>query len=343
LQQIKLWDDVAPTAVLDSLVSPDENTMKPAFSTERGAVYKTDCMKLFAAIVDGCIDTVFADPPFNLGKDYGNGSNHDELDTRDYLRWCFDWIDEAIRVLKPGGAMFVYNLPQWAYHLAAHLESCGMTFRHWIAVSMKGTFPRGRKLYPAHYALLYFTKGNPKTFNRDDVRVPIPICRHCHKDVKDYGGHRKYLNPLGLNLTDFWDDTAPARHSKFKARWGVNELKPLIPSRCIQLSTNESDIVLDPFGGGGSTFEAAEKLNRYWIGSEIVDCTLIRDRFHRNIPEAREGIAPPLTHILTEPNTQLSISSTICRNSSKKYTTTEPRNGSNGLASLPSLLKSNRL
>ena len=62
---------------------------------------------------------------------------------------------------------------------------------------MKGTFPRGKKLYPAHYALLYSTKGSPKTFNRDVVRVPVPICRHCKKDVKDYGGHRKYLNPLG--------------------------------------------------------------------------------------------------------------------------------------------------
>ena len=75
-----------------------------------------------------------------------------------------------------------------------------MLFRHWIAVSMKGTFPRGRKLYPAHYALLYFTKGVPRIFNRDQVRLPIPKSRHCNKDVKDYGGHRKYLNPLGLNL-----------------------------------------------------------------------------------------------------------------------------------------------
>jgi site-specific DNA-methyltransferase (adenine-specific) len=108
-------------------------------------------------------------------------------------------------VLKPGGAFFIYNLPQWAFHLAAHLELQNMAFRHWIAVSMKGTFPRGTKLYPAHYALLYFTKGAPTTFNR--VRLPVPSCRHCGKDIKDYGGHRKFLNPLGLNLTDFWDDT----------------------------------------------------------------------------------------------------------------------------------------
>src|SRR5205809_5358017 len=110
---------------------------------------------------------------------------------------------------------------------------------------MKGTFPRGHKLYPAHYALLYFTKGVPKTFNR--VRLPIPKCRHCGGDVKDYGGHRKYLNPAGLNLTDFWDDTAPVRHQKFKARWHINELKPMIPARCIEISTNAGDVIIDPF------------------------------------------------------------------------------------------------
>jgi site-specific DNA-methyltransferase (adenine-specific) len=138
---------------------------------------------------------------------------------------------------------------------------------------MKGTFPRGQKLYPAHYALLYFTKGAPKTFNR--VRLPIPKCRHCGGDVKDYGGHRKYLNPLGLNLTDFWDDTAPARHGKFKARWHINELKPMIPARCFQIATNPGEVIMDPFGGGGSSYEAAQDLGRYWIGSEISTCEAI--------------------------------------------------------------------
>src|SRR5262245_36288466 len=94
----------------------------------------------------------------------------------------------------------------------SHLDRKGMAFRHWIALSMKGSFPRGRKLYPAHYALLYITKGPPAVFNR--VRLPIPACRQCGGDIKDYGGHRRFLNPMGLNLTDFWEDTAPARHQK---------------------------------------------------------------------------------------------------------------------------------
>ncbi len=115
--------------------------LTPAFSTDLGAVYNTDCMNLLGALKDEIVHTVFADPPFNLAKDYGNGKDKDNLDSGDYLKWCYRWIDECVRVLRPGGSMFVYNLPQWAFHLAAHMEQEGMKFRHWIAVSMKGTFP----------------------------------------------------------------------------------------------------------------------------------------------------------------------------------------------------------
>jgi len=261
---------------------------KPALSTNLGLLYQTNCVNLLKALKSDSIDCVFADPPFNLRKDYGNGDFTDDLHDGDYLKWCFSWVDEAIRVSKAGAAIFIYLLPKWGYHIAAHLEKGGMQFRHWIAVSMKGTFPRGRKLYPAHYCLLYFTKGEPATFNR--VRLPIPQCRHCGRDIKDYGGHRKYLNPLGLNLTDFWDDTAPARHKKFKTRWHINELKPMIPRRCIEISTNPGDVILDPFGGGGSTYEASQAAGRYWLGSELGSCEPIIDRFKRAFPSAIGGV-----------------------------------------------------
>lgn len=266
------------------LRSIPEPRLEPVFSTDLGLLYETDCFNLFAMLRDESIDCIFADPPFNLGKNYGNGAAKDDLKKHDYLRWSFAWIDECVRILKPGGALFIYILPQWGYHLATHLEEMRkLLFRHWIALSMKSTFPRGRKLYPAHYALLYFTKGEPRTFNR--VRLPIPTCRHCGKDIKDYGGHRKYLNPLGLNLTDFWDDTAPARHRKFKARWHINELKPMIPSRCFEIATDLADIVLDPFGGGGSSYEAAQTLGRYWLGAEITTCEPIATRLRERFPE----------------------------------------------------------
>lgn len=280
--------------------------LKPAVSTSRGLLYSTDCFNVFGALKTESIDCVFADPPFNLGKDYGHGSVRDALARLDYLKWSFAWIDECIRLLVPGGALFVYILPQWGFHFASHIEERGMTFRHWIALSMKGTFPRGRKLYPAHYALLYFTKGVPKTFNR--VRLPIPVCRHCGRDIKDYGGHRKYLNPAGLNLTDFWDDTAPARHQKFKSRWHINELKPMIPARCIEVSTGEGGVVLDPFGGGGSTFEAAERLKRYWLGAEVATAGAVRQRFRRLYPDREPSVPSALARVFVDPDPEFRLS-----------------------------------
>lgn len=286
----------------------------PAVATPHGVLYAADCFDLFAALRDESVDCVFADPPFNLGKDYGPGV-HDALERQDYLKWCFAWVDECIRLLAPGGALFVYHLPQWAFRLASHIEERGLMFRHWIALSMKGTFPRGQRLYPAHYALLYFTKGQPKTFNR--VRLPIPTCRHCGGDIKDYGGHRKFLNPAGLNLTDFWEDTAPARHQKFKSRRHVNELKPMIPGRCIQLSTNPGDIVLDPFGGGGSTYEAAEHLERCWIGSEIATAGAIRQRFARLTPKSPCGLPTALARVFHAPDPAFRIGATPARSRSR--------------------------
>jgi len=283
----------------------DRKLLRPVLHSSKGVLYHTDCLKLFSTIRSDSIDCIFADPPFNLGKDYGNGSGLDTLARQDYLNWSFKWLDQSVRVLKPGGSVFIYILPQWGYHLAAHLESSGMAFRHWIALSMKGTFPRGHKLYPAHYAILYFSKGQPKCFNR--VRVPIPTCRHCGKDIKDYGGHRKFLNPLGLNLTDFWEDTAPARHQKFKSRWHINELKPIISSRCIEIATQPGDIFLDPFGGGGSSFESAERLDRKWIGSEIGDCSPIQDRFRRHFPGQKAPLPAALRSVFVSADSKLRV------------------------------------
>lgn len=279
--------------------------LRPAVSTTRGVLYATDCFNLFAALRSESIHCIFADPPFNLGKDYGQGAIKDALERQEYLKWSFAWIDECARLITPGGALFVYILPQWGFHLASHIEERGMLFRHWIALSMKGTFPRGNKLYPAHYALLYFTKGKPRMFNR--VRLPIPQCRHCGRDVKDYGGHRKYLNPAGLNLTDFWEDTAPARHRKFKSRWHVNELKPMIPGRCIEISTKVGDVVLDPFGGGGSTYEAAETRGRYWLGTEISTSGAIRERLRRSVPQKSPSLPVALSKLFAYPDPEFRV------------------------------------
>jgi site-specific DNA-methyltransferase (adenine-specific) len=254
--------------------------VEPILTTCRGVLYNRDCLEVLAAMRSKSIDCVFADPPFNLAKDYKNDFD-DNVSKAAYLDWSEKWIRECARVLKPGGAFFIYALPRLALQFGQILDEI-LEFRHWIAITMKGTYPRGQRLYPAHYALLYYTRGAPKTFNR--LRLPVQKCRHCRKEVKDYGGHRDKLNPAGLNLTDFWEDTSPNRHRKFKVRPGVNELKLVIPERAILISTNPRDIILDPFGGGGSTFQAAEANDRNWIGIELYDSEHIHTRLASEFP-----------------------------------------------------------
>jgi site-specific DNA-methyltransferase (adenine-specific) len=263
------------------LVSPKNQRMKgPFFTTSHGVLYDTDCLQVLANMKSGVIDTVFADPPFNIGKDYKNGFN-DRVAKAEYLTWCRTWIEECCRIIKPGGAFFLYATPELAVQFAPIMGE-RLDFRHWIALTMKGTFPRGQKLYPAHYALLYYTRGAPRVFNK--LRLPIETCRHCGKEVRDYGGHRDKMNPAGVNLMDFWTDTSPNRHKKFKVRPGVNELKLVIPERAILISTEPGDLVFDPFGGGGSTFQAAENHHRNWIGTELFDSRYIQRRIEEAFP-----------------------------------------------------------
>jgi site-specific DNA-methyltransferase (adenine-specific) len=276
------------------LITERPTTLRPAHTTTWGRLYQGDCLELLRSLPDESVDMVFADPPFNLGKKYGKGIN-DQLRADDYLRWSNSWLAESVRVLAPGGSLFVFNLPRWLVEYGAFLNRNGMLFRHWIALRMPKAYPRGQRLSPAHYGCVYYTKGDPKTFNR--IYVPIQTCRHCGGEIRDYGGHRKALNERGINLMDvvdapadvwrdapdalpngttwtevddLWDDIPPVRHSKYKTR-GANELAPLMLERLIALSTNRGDLVVDPFGGSGTTFYAAERLERRWLGTEIGD------------------------------------------------------------------------
>ncbi len=255
---------------------------EPYLTTRNGALFEADCLKFMRSLRNNIFHCIFADPPFNLGKNYNNGYN-DRIEEERYHAWCREWMTEGARLLKKGGAFFIYATPELAIKFAGHLNTL-LSFRHWIALTMKGTYRRGNKLYPAHYALLYYTKGDPKTFN--ELRVPIPTCRHCGGEIKDYGGHRDKLNEKGLNLTDFWEDTSPNRHKKFKVRDGVNELKLMIPERAILISTKKDNLIFDPFGGGGSTYQAAEKHGRKWSGTELHDCHHIKTRMTESYPDS---------------------------------------------------------
>lgn len=256
------------------VVSGIENRI--AYSTQCGVLYKADILEILPYIRTDSIDTVFADPPFNLSKVYGSRVN-DNLSEKEYISWCKEWLDQCIRIVKPGGAIFIYNLPKWNIVLGNYMTESGLMFRHWIAVNIKLSLPIPGRLYPSHYSLIYYTKGKPKTFRK--IRTPIEICRHCGKEIKDYGGHRRAMNPNGVNLTDVWNDITPVRHRKFKNRKRTaNQLSTKLLERVVQMTTQECDIVMDPFGGSGTTYDVCERLNRHWIGMEIESCDVIIER-----------------------------------------------------------------
>jgi len=255
----------------------DNGDLKPVYTTALGALFGTDCMAVLPHIQSGVVDTVFADPPFNIGKEYGKNTD-DRKSERDYIEWCYEWLADCVRIVRPGGALFLYNLPKWNIPLGAFLMHQGMEFRHWIAVEISACLPIPGRLHPSHYSLLYCTKGKPRTFRR--IRTPILTCRHCGGEVKDYGGHRDAMNPKGVNLKDVWTDIPPVRHSKFKSKSRkANALSTKILDRVVEMSTVPGDLVVDPFGGSGTTFAVCEAKHRHWIGTEIDYAKEIIDRF----------------------------------------------------------------
>src|SRR5438477_5104552 len=105
---------------------------KPVLETPNGYLFEGDCLDILPSIESETADLAFADPPFNLSKKY-NSKVNDNLPESDYLEWCREWSSELVRILKPGGSLFLYNLPKWNLALGSDLMR-SMTFRHWITV-----------------------------------------------------------------------------------------------------------------------------------------------------------------------------------------------------------------
>lgn len=249
---------------------------KPVYVSPLGSLYQQDCLEFLKSIESDTVDLVFADPPFNLDKMYPSQMN-DNIREEEYLDWTEEWLKECARILKPGGSLFIWNLPIWNSKTTYLLHGL-LTFKHWIATDIKYSLPIQGRLYPSHYSLLYFVKGE-KANKLNADRLPTPTCPSCFGDLKDYGGYKHKMNPLGVSMTDVWTDIPPVRHAKYKKRVGANELPVKLLDRIIEMSTNEGDLIVDPFGGSGTTYVVAEMKRRRWLGCEVGPCTDIINRF----------------------------------------------------------------
>lgn len=244
-----------------------------------------DCLEVMRQIPSDSVDITFADPPFNLKKKYNTYEDHKDEDA--YLDWCREWLFEMVRITKPSGSIFVHNIPKWLTYYAGFLNEFA-TFRHWIAWDAP-TAPMGKTLQPSHYGILFYAK-NPKKNKFYEIRYPHKRCRKCGYLLKDYGGKKKILHPFGPLVSDTWSDIHRIRHNKHRDAHPC-QLPVHLLERLILMSTDEGDVILDPFIGTGTTAVAAARLGRNVIGidvdSEYVDIT--RRKFAQEAPHPKIG------------------------------------------------------
>ena len=222
-----------------------------------------DCIEVMQQIPSDSIDVTFADPPFNLKKKYG--TYKDEKGTDDYLNWCKQWILEMVRITKPSGSVFLHNIPKWLTYYTGFLNEVA-DFRHWIAWDAP-TAPMGKTVQPSHYGILFYAK-NQRENKFYEIRYPHKRCRKCGYLLKDYGGKKKILHPFGPLVPDVWSDIHRIRHNKHRDPHPC-QLPVHLLERLLLMSTDEGDVILDPFMGTGTTAVAAARLGRHVIGIDI--------------------------------------------------------------------------
>lgn len=272
---------------------------------ELNAIHQMDCLEGLSQLAEGSVDLAFADPPFNIGYEYDVYEDRRKAD--EYLEWCRQWINGVIRALKPNGTFWLAIGDEFAAELKVMMQrDLGLSCRSWViwyytfGVNCKYKFSRS-------HAHLFHMVRDPKsfTFNLDEIRVPS-----ARQLV--YGDAR--ANPQGRLPDDTWilrpqdlengfqpeDDTwyFPRVAGTFRERagWHGCQMPEQLLGRIIRSCSNEGELVLDPFGGSGTTLAVAKKLSRQYVGFELSTqyAERIRHRLEQISPgDSLDGAAEP--------------------------------------------------
>ncbi len=245
---------------------------------EESGIYNEDCITGMQKLESGVVDLAFADPPFNIGYKYD--VYRDSLDDDEYLQWCSRWIGQVVRVLKDDGTFWLAIGDEYAAELKVLMQrQHHLVCRSWViwyytfGVNCKYKFTRS-------HAHLFQMVKNPKqfTFQADQIRVPS-----ARQLV--YGDSR--ANPTGRLPDDTWilrpqdlpdgfsadQDTwyFPRVAGTFREREGFHgcQMPEQLLGRIIRACSREGEVVLDPFGGSGTTLAVAKKLGRKYLGFEL--------------------------------------------------------------------------
>ncbi len=217
-------------------------------------IIQGNALDLFKDLRNSSIDLIIADPPYNLGKDYGN--NHDLKGFDEYLEFSLNWLKEAHRVLKPTGTIYVFMGVRFISYLYDIMDrKLKMFFNSWICWHY--TQGMGKKIgfSPRHDDVLMFNKSQEFTFNLNAIRVPQKF-------------YRARNNMRGANPGDVWKFSHVHYCNPNRQKHPTQKPEGLI-ERMVLASSNEGDLTLDPFSGSGTTLRVCQQLNRKCTGFEL--------------------------------------------------------------------------
>lgn len=258
--------------------------IEPFFETSNGKLYKYDAIEFLKSLENESVDLIFADPPYNIKKA--------EWDTfasqKEYVDWCMRWITESQRVLKRSGSLYICGFSE----ILADLKwSASNLFKgcKWLVWFYRNKGNLGSDWGRSHESILHFRKSKNFIFNIDEVRIPYnehtlkyPARKQAKTSQFSNGKKNNYQwtpNPLGAKPKDVFEIPTISNGSWEKTIHKTQ--KPVELLRKIILSSSDQDsIILDPFGGSGTTYAVAEAYERKWIGTELDDeyCKVIQDR-----------------------------------------------------------------
>lgn len=257
---------------------------QPFFKNEAGALYQMDVLQFLKSIDSESVDLVFADPPYNIKKA--------EWDTfqsqKQYVDWSMLWIQETQRILKPHGSLYVCGFSEiladikWA---ASYLfKGC-----KWLVWHYRNKANLGNDWGRSHESILHFRKSKEFIFNVDEVRVAYnahtlkyPLRPQAESSQYNNGNGKEYIwepNPLGAKPKDVFEIPTLSNGSWEKTSHETQKPVELI-KKLVLASSNERHLIVDPFGGSGTTYAVAQAFNRRWLGNEKSKeyCQIIKER-----------------------------------------------------------------
>lgn len=226
-----------------------------------GLVHILDCIKAANRLPHESIDLVFADPPYNLGVNYGNG-NLDKYEA--YIGWCGEWFEAAYRILKPGGAFYAMQYPEICAYWLPKLRVLQFNFQRWIVWRYPTNIGQSPTNWTrSHRTILFCTKGDKPSYF-DGLADP-----QAYRNTNDKRIQENMKTRAGVVPYDVWEYNLVKNVSTDKTSW-PNQIPVALVERIIKVSCPPTGIVCDLFMGSGTTAVAAIKSGRQWIGFDTM-------------------------------------------------------------------------